>query len=50
MSERKTKYGVNIFLNEVYVEIIDFKDAYKSPEYKYLVEIKDIEDYRGNGL
>ncbi len=50
MSEGKTKYGVNIFLNEVYVEIIDFKNAYKSPEYKYLVEIKDIEDYRGNGL
>ena len=44
------KYGVNSFIKEVHVKAVDFDETFKLPEYRYVVEIVNIHEDRGNGL
>lgn len=46
---RPSKYGVNTFISEVHVDIVEFEEAFKTPEYQFFVEYKDIHSFNGNG-
>jgi hypothetical protein len=44
------KYGVNTFVKDVYINEVDFDETFKLPDYKYVIEIIEIDSYNGNGL
>jgi len=49
MADRKTKYGVNQFINEVSIESLGETDILKSLKHKYVVEFAEGESHNGNG-
>lgn len=46
----QTKYGVNTFVDKVYIQPVDFEDVFKIPEFIYVVDIVTVHSHKGNGL
>jgi hypothetical protein len=49
MNKVVARYGVNIFINEVHVNSVEFSENLEFSEFKYIVEIVEVEEYNGNG-
>lgn len=47
---KKRRFGVNLFIDDIHVETQDVSDSFKSPEFKYVIEIVNENSHDGNGL